>query len=342
MSQILGINISHDCSFAYFKDGVLQEFYEEARFNKEKHFCPTVGLHVGIKYEYEYEALKKFKDIEFDIVCFSSYGRDELLSEHIIIKHLLSQIKHKNHAMYFDALQHHIHHAVAGYYFSNFKEALVLVRDGGGSRYNWTEVNSSEYFKYHINTTAAYRENESIYYIDEKNIKEYYKTYVAVYGNLLKQEMFENYKCPEDAFRKHHANKNIDVRITDKLRSGALYLHYCKEAGFDFHCEGQLMGIAAYKNKKTDLSKKVLEIANKAQEETLEEGIELVERAMKYNDCKNIILSGGYHLNCANNFKLVKHFPKLNFFVDPIPYDAGCAVGVVKYYENYYRQKNSS
>ena len=95
------------------------------------------------------------------------------------------------------------------------------------------------------------------------------------------------------------------------------------------------MGIAAYRNKNTNLDKRILEIAHKAQEETLQERIELIEKALTYSDCKNIILSGGYHLNCSNNFKLVKHFPKLNIFVDPIPYDGGTAVGGGYFYENY-------
>ena len=97
------------------------------------------------------------------------------------------------------------------------------------------------------------------------------------------------------------------------------------------------MGIAAYKDKKTKLDKKVLNIAHKAQEETLEERIKLIEKAMTYSDCKNIILSGGYHLNCSNNFKLVKRFPELNFFVDPIAYDGGTAVGGGYYYEKNFK-----
>jgi len=58
---------------------------------------------------------------------------------------------------------------------------------------------------------------------------------------------------------------------------------------------------------------------------------------MTYSDCKNIILSGGYHMNCANNFKLVKHFPECNFFVDPIANDAGTAVGAAYCYENTFK-----
>jgi len=83
------------------------------------------------------------------------------------------------------------------------------------------------------------------------------------------------------------------------------------------------------------LDKEVLEIATTAQEETLNDVIELMEKAKTYSDCKNIILSGGYHLNCSNNFKLVKLFPEYNFFVDPICYDGGTAIGAALYYENY-------
>ena len=96
-----------------------------------------------------------------------------------------------------------------------------------------------------------------------------------------------------------------------------------------------MMGIAPYKNKKTNLDKKILEISDKAQKETLEDVVELIERTKQYSTCKNIILSGGYHLNCSNNFKLVKLYPDFNFFVDPVAHDGGTAIGAAYYYENY-------
>jgi len=61
----------------------------------------------------------------------------------------------------------------------------------------------------------------------------------------------------------------------------------------------------------------------------------IVNKIKQYSDCKNVILSGGYHMNCSNNFKLVKHFPKYSFFVDPVAYDGGTAIGAALYYENY-------
>ncbi len=98
------------------------------------------------------------------------------------------------------------------------------------------------------------------------------------------------------------------------------------------------MGLAAYAGKPINEElKEAVEIGKEAQEKTLRECIELITTAKEYSSCKNIILTGGYHLNCSNNFKLVKIFPELNFFVDPIPYDGGTAVGAALYYENYHR-----
>ena len=53
------------------------------------------------------------------------------------------------------------------------------------------------------------------------------------------------------------------------------------------------------------------------------------------NKSNNIVLSGGYFLNCSNNFKYVKKYPNINFFVDPIPHDGGTAIGATVYYDNY-------
>ena len=42
-----------------------------------------------------------------------------------------------------------------------------------------------------------------------------------------------------------------------------------------------------------------------------------MKKAFSYSDCKNVVLSGGYSLNCVNNYHYVKEFPDYNFFVDP-------------------------
>ena len=305
MKKVLGINISHHVSFAYFEDNVLKEYYEEGRFTKIKHMVPPFPLGDP----YDYEVLKKFKDITFDCVVFISAIRESITEEKLIIDNILRQVNCKNFKFYCD--EHHIFHAVCGYYFSNFDTATAVTTDGGGDRVH-----------------KHFQTMESIFTINKKEVKTHYKCASNIrYYYYLNDS---NEKIILDEKMDGH-----DVRLNNKRIGGYKYLKYREEAGFEEGEDGQLMGIAAYRNKNTNLDKRILEIAHKAQEETLQERIELIEKALTYSDCKNIILSGGYHLNCSNNFKLVKHFPKLNIFVDPIPYDGGTAVGGGYFYENY-------
>jgi len=316
MRKILGVNISHDVSFAYFEDNILKEYYEEARFNKIKHFCPEDNEEAN--YNYQYKALDKFKNINFDIVVFSSFDRGYLQLEVPIIKHFLKQIKYKKYV--FDINNHHIYHAICGYYFSKFNKAIAVITDGGGERVHHHD----------------FQVRESIFTIDKKQIKKFYQTASNVnsYYFMEEKEAIKN-KDYGKTIEKNITDYDFDLIISNKFLGGHKYQIYREDAGFGDNEEGQLMGIAAYKDKGTNLDKNVLEIAHKAQEKTLQERIELIEKAKTYSECKNIILSGGYHLNCSNNFKLVKHFSELNFFVDPIPYDGGTAVGAAYYCENY-------
>ena len=38
IKKTLGINTSHNCSFAYFENDILKQYYEEDRFNKKKYY----------------------------------------------------------------------------------------------------------------------------------------------------------------------------------------------------------------------------------------------------------------------------------------------------------------
>ena len=308
MRKTLGINISHNCSFAYFEDNILKQYYEEDRFNKIKNFEPP---HPLMEERYEYIVLKKFKDVVFDRVVFVSFDRGNILIDKSYIDNILKQLKFKDFKFYND--QHHMFHAISGLYFSKFKEALCLICDGGGEYF--PDVNQE-----------LFRLIESIFYIKDNKVKPLYKHY-----SMAKYDFFNNFKKENVNIKK----ENVDIKLSNEKCGGYKYLKYREEAGFKDNEEGQLMGIAAYKNTNTNLDKNVLELAHKAQEETLQERIKLIQKAMTYSDCKNIVLSGGYHLNCSNNFKLVKHFPQLNFFVDPIAHDGGTAVGVAAYDTHY-------
>ena len=72
---------------------------------------------------------------------------------------------------------------------------------------------------------------------------------------------------------------------------------------------------------------KTLRLQNKSFDNTCD----LIEHAITYSDCKNIVLSGGF-LNCVNNYRYLDRFPKHNFFVDPNPSDGGTSTGSIWLY----------
>ena len=74
MTKILGVNISHNVSFALVNNNKVEEYYEEDRFNKLKRFYNN-------DLNYKYLALKKFKNITFDCEVISSFGRHSDISD---------------------------------------------------------------------------------------------------------------------------------------------------------------------------------------------------------------------------------------------------------------------
>ena len=69
-------------------------------------------------------------------------------------------------------------------------------------------------------------------------------------------------------------------------------------------------------------------VAQMLEEYAFADAMGIIQHAVELNpDCKNIVLSGGYSLNCTNNYKYLSEFPDHQFFVDPIPHDGGSALG---------------
>ena len=76
------------------------------------------------------------------------------------------------------------------------------------------------------------------------------------------------------------------------------------------------------------------DMAFKCQKETQEQVLNLIIKASEMSDNKNIVLSGGYALNCISNYyyldKLKEH--NINLYVEPNSSDAGTATGAALLY----------
>ena len=309
----LGINISHEVSVAYFKDHELINIWYEDRYNFDKHWEPT-----GKDSFY----LSLLKNINFkpDFVCYGSYdkrnsewyGKD---NDEVVIKKIQQQLD--NPPYFFTGNEHHVYHALCGKHFSPFKEAMAIVIDAGGAQTH----------------KPGYQEMQSIYYVSNNFVKKLWchyscRSFLELDGTWkhgYAPVIVKNINGTECEFSALSVGANEFNRVGFQLgfRGG-------KDAG-------KVMGLAAYADskKKYDLDYSKVTRAKELQEETFEQTCKIIEKAYKYKNLNNFILSGGYFLNCTNNFKYVKKYPNLNFFVDPIAWDGGISIGAHLYYHEY-------
>lgn len=343
--NILAINISHNASVAFCKNGKITQYYEEDRFNRDKNWRPkkyASGINgsnfiareniknLSLVNDTSYLCVpEKIKD-NFDVVVYASYYRTKeklyrlgLDTDDDIIQEIQKQIGNIDYFYHPD--NHHIYHAICGFHFSPFEEALAIVIDGGGSQPH----------------SLGYRESESIFHINKKNVELKFQ-HQTNYTYVLKPrpKSYTPFRVPYQALSENY--NGTDYVYSSKMSGGLIFQQTCIAIGMsDEHSDGdssgKLMGLSAYDVNTERLDPEKIKAAKAAQEELYENTLKLIDKALTYSNTKNIILSGGCALNCLNNFRYVKKYPHLNFFVDPVAHDGGTAIGAALYYNNYWR-----
>ncbi len=90
-------------------------------------------------------------------------------------------------------------------------------------------------------------------------------------------------------------------------------------------------------NKDVTLLQNRRDLAYAIQTQSQQEVLDLIRKAVKITGNKNIVLSGGYGLNCVANYWYLDKLNKegINFYVEPISNDAGTAIGAAMlFYHN--------
>lgn len=326
--KILGINISHDASSCLMIDGELIYYLEDERLAKNKHYLYDPKNKNKTKF-YGIERLKKYNIKELDYVVFSSYRRKYDYDDELIISDIINQILKLNikiNQISYNREEHHLYHAYNGFYNSKFNEAAVLVCDGAGA---------------YTDKLADFRELDSIYHVNNDDFN-------------LKYKHVSNYFWYQD--KELRLNLLNNILYTNLFSCGGLFNFICTKFNLENegHDSGKVMGMSSY-GKITDdnnwvntidgfpyFNDSVFDIllnneyvhfqdkanlAKKVQHETKKYTIKLIEKAIELTKTNNIVLSGGYFMNCVNNFEYVKAFPNINFYVDPICYDGGTSIG---------------
>lgn len=270
------------------------------------------------------ERLEEIAERYVDLFTFAGEedgkGGDLLIADDIIQHHF-----DLPEGEYLYNIDHHVHHAWCGFTLSDMDDALVITMDGGGCRKRWDDY-------------PTHQEIESIYYgdLDEdgnKNITPLYQKlsnyrFVSDLSEMLPNELYDCLMSKSvDSFR----DNEVDYDMVSTPSMGMNFSNLSFALGTDKlgRAAGKVMGMASYG---LDLPIKqnytAHGLSGMLQNETVEHTKKLLERLVEYKpECKNIILSGGYALNCVGNYKYLEMFPNHNFFIDPCAHDGGTAIG---------------
>lgn len=344
---VLGINPGHNGSVALVKNGKLEFYVEEERLSRLKYDGnPFRGIMEAI----QHGAID-------EIVIGGTSPR--MLSLPWTGENPYSALVRKfypkvNTVIAGDA--HHLGHAAGAFYNSGFETAAAVVVDGAGS-YHETKISEDQkapvpqgyetetifhcrsltdivpkYKVYGNNRTFPVKlQNEEIIleFDDAVTLTKVYEA-VSEYlgfgyieaGKTMGLAPYGRYDARfDDLFIGNRGNKNM---VTPNYPAGASLDE--NRYGFLKRTEDPKLW---HNNPElcTDVMKNV---AWAVQDKTQQLVGDLVEKAIDITGEKNVVLAGGYGLNCVANYYLRKRFPNINFYVDPVSHDGGTSIGLAK------------
>jgi carbamoyltransferase len=349
----LGITIAqHDASICLMHGDEIILYVAEERISKIKHDgnTPLVSL----------ELLPEYTDrIDEMVLCNVSSDQREIISNHLRkIGINVLRIDNSNF--------HHLYHAASAFYLSGFEEAFCLVIDGWGSSSNffyttndWPEGPSGEGGISCDETTSIFKTNyPNNFSVNYKHVVyDPYRT-DGLHDIDLRNRQDKNFISVKELFE----SKGKDVEVSNHLDIGVMYGLISSFLGFcELEC-GKTMGLSSYGKEDESIPPIFFDSQLKANmnlftqsrtintlnypnldnldtfekksnlafaiQKALEQKFEQRLRFIDQNEsCKNVVISGGCAFNVVANSHLVRKFPNINFFIDPVPHDAGQSIG---------------
>ena len=364
--KILGINTSHDTSAAFLKDGEIVFVHDEARFRRHKYYDPDSdghenfalmcleregpldqdhvifasfdrrGLNLVVDKEKHVDDRLKANELLADLsreqlsrARIESLAKkwDFQLEERAEMDDVLNKALSNNQLggqNYYFEREHHLYHAESAHHLSPFKDedAIAIVWDGGGAQPYYEDYPNFQEMETIYRCTAMGAVNPQKQWQRLSNAR-----FCNDFGWQWPNHTYDCLYCYDD---KVEERDGAEIIFSSRPSSGMNFSQLSVALGCDDHgrAAGKVMGMASYATRLYPNVHSNFTVAQKCEEESLINSLNIIRKAVELNpDVKNIVLSGGYSLNCTNNYKYLEHFPEHNFFVDPIPHDGGTAVG---------------
>jgi len=343
MSVIVSIARGHNGSTTLLVDGEVVFYLEEERLSRFKYDgSPLLGLQKVFDY---------VDHIDHLVVCHTHRhgpvldwsGEDAY--EGWVRKLARKRFEFQTH--FIDTI-HHEMHAACGFYNSGFESAACVIADGAGSFLQVGEIQDTCYefetifnasypgdfdtvFK-HVGTKQAIGMQEADENIFITEYPGHTKMYEAVTqycgfpaieaGKLMGLAPYG--KPNEDLpsfFNGEWGNRDLIIPTYPNAAAINVARYPILKEDIKDHKEGEY----------TDIQK---DLAYKIQEQTSDRMVQLIRKAHELTGEKNIVVCGGYGLNCVANYKYWKEFPDLNIYCEPISHDGGTSIGGAKYVYN--------
>lgn len=353
--NVLAINPGHNGSAALVCDGKLKIYIEEERLSRSKYDGNPFRAMLHI-----------MKDYEIHQLIIGGTGQEN---------HSLPWTREDSYTAlvrkYYPEIQvikmghmHHHGHAASAFYNSGFDNAVAVVVDGSGSLQK-IKVNPDDSQEFELD---AYETESIVRCSYPMDFEEIFKRY----GNNLIPKIKVNHQDLDNAVttvkayeavsyylgfgfieagktmglspygKKDKSTPNIfseDGRgdknlIVPKYPAGA-YIDTERFPMFKQNADPR-----EWHNDPSKLSDAAKNLAWKVQKETQEYVGDLIEKAVDMTGEKNVVISGGYGLNCVANYYYKERFPDLNIFVDPISHDGGTSIGLSKFFSHIYAKDN--
>lgn len=342
--NIIAVNPGHNGSTAFLVDGELKFYIEEERLSRMKYDGnPFRGIMEAVNHGVDFIVLggttEQFAQLPWT-------GEDSYTA---LVRKYCPNVKSINLGN-----QHHLGHAAEAFYNSGFEDAAAVIVDGSGTMHNIAfgeaekdRVSNAGFETESIIDCAYPAEFKNVYKryggnsdtkrisaegIDMDNAVTITKAYEAV-SEYLGFGYIEAGKTMGLAPYGKEDNDIPDIFINGRGNKNLLIPNYPAGAHIDTEMYSNLKQTSDPKEWHSDPSKvtdAAKNLAWKVQQETQELVGDLIEKAVALTGKKNIVVAGGYGLNCVANYYLQERFPDLDIWFDPVAHDGGTSIGLAK------------
>jgi carbamoyltransferase len=335
---IAALTTGHNASCCLLKNGEIVFFVEEERLSRIKaEDTPLLVI----------QKIKEYTD-RLDYFIMDDTQERNNSNPYIRLCQKLGLIPQNDSKIIIDPKKtlHHDAHASSAFYNSGFDKAVCIVVDGGGTGAKWSDELFNEEKQPTWDGLNIGVETESVYLMSYPNGADL--LYKRIYNPSLKISYdigplhFEPYIGPGflySALSTALGHSSLECgkpmglssygKPNDKLKI------YTEDGIVDRNLYLADM-VKAYRTVLTTFNKYVNEdYCYAVQRGTENYVLKLILKAIQNSGCKNVVLGGGFMLNCVANYEYLNHLPEgTNLYIDPPSNDAGLAIGLAKKFWN--------